>query len=415
MLHLIFPPVPDRSRPLPASGNQVTPVAPSTDKDAGDRLMNCRWTSTWILVALGCGALAAQQTDRVQTEALSLRAADRLRALHEEADRLAADERTLLNDLRKLEVERQIRNEEASLAARDAAAVAEELAGLDGQITTLERQDAVERPILAARLVSLYKLGRGRYMHLLLSTSSWQQLGQATRMVGVLSDLDRTRVATHRERLTDLSATRETLRERQARLAALRVESERARSAAEQAVVARNALITDIDQRRDLNAQLSGELLAAQQRLQATLSNLTGDTAPGTASLPIGPFRGDLDWPVGGTLRQRFGGSDGLRAPSTGIDIAAPEGLDVHAIHDGVVAFADAFAGFGRLVIVDHGAQTFSLYGNLKEVALAKGATVGRGDLIGMVGVAATGATGLYFELRVDGRPVDPLQWLRNR
>ena len=69
----------------------------------------------------------------------------------------------------------------------------------------------------------------------------------------------------------------------------------------------------------------------------------------------------------------------------------------------------------GRLVIVDHGTQTFSLYGNLKDVALAKGATVARGDLIGMVGVAATGATGLYFELRVDGRQVDPLQWLRNR
>src|SRR5262245_14664631 len=131
--------------------------------------MNRRWTSTWTLAALACGALAAQETDRAQTEALSRRAADRLRALHEEADRLAADERTLLNDLRKLEVERQIRNEEAAQASRDAAAVGEELAGLDSQIAALEHQDAVERPILAARLVSLYKLGRGRYMHLLLS------------------------------------------------------------------------------------------------------------------------------------------------------------------------------------------------------------------------------------------------------
>ena len=78
-------------------------------------------------------------------------------------------------------------------------------------------------------------------------------------------------------------------------------------------------------------------------------------------------------------------------------------------------AFAGPFAGYGNLVIVDHGAQTYSLYGNLKEVALTKGAALTRGDLIGTVGVATTGATGLYFELRVDGRPVDPLQWLRNR
>jgi len=78
-----------------------------------------------------------------------------------------------------------------------------------------------------------------------------------------------------------------------------------------------------------------------------------------------------------------------------------------------VVAFAAPFSGFGNLVIVDHGAQAFSLYGNLLDIAVKEGASVGAGQPLGTVGASLTGPAGLYFELRVDGQPVDPLQWLR--
>jgi septal ring factor EnvC (AmiA/AmiB activator) len=122
-----------------------------------------------------------------------------------------------------------------------------------------------------------------------------------------------------------------------------------------------------------------------------------------------------LDWPLSGTLRQRFGSSDLRRGINNGIDIAAAEGLPVHAVHDGTVAFADVFTGFGRLVIVDHGSQNFSLYGNLKDIAVTPGGHVQSGETIGSVGVASTGATGLYFELRIDGHAVDPLQWFKKR
>ena len=66
-------------------------------------------------------------------------------------------------------------------------------------------------------------------------------------------------------------------------------------------------------------------------------------------------------------------------------------------------------------MILDHGAQTFSLYGDLLDIAVKKGARIDRGQAVGSVGATASGATGLYFELRVDGQPVDPLQWLKRR
>src|SRR5205814_1545165 len=129
----------------------------------------------------------------------------------------------------------------------------------------------------------------------------------------------------------------------------------------------------------------------------------------------IRPFRGALDWPVAGALRRRFGLGGAQSAESNGIEIAAIEGAAVQAVHDGVVAYAEPFTGFGNLVIVDHGAQVFSLYGDLLEVSVKRGTRVERGQTVGKVGSAAAGGAGLYFELRVDGRPVDPLQWLKKR
>ena len=66
-------------------------------------------------------------------------------------------------------------------------------------------------------------------------------------------------------------------------------------------------------------------------------------------------------------------------------------------------------------MILDHGMQTFTLYGNLLDVAVKKGTRVERGQGVGTVGTTPTGAAGLYFEMRVDGQAVDPLQWLRKR
>jgi septal ring factor EnvC (AmiA/AmiB activator) len=363
-----------------------------------------------ILVA--CCGLSAQQADRTDTDLLSERAAERLKSLHDEAEQLAVQEKTVLGQLRKLEIDRQIRSEELRQAEAEAARVAVELAALNGQIATLDRQAQNDIPILRNRIVSLYKLGGGSYLRLLLSTTDVRRFGQASRLVVELADQDKRRVAEHQRRLEELNVSRQTVTARQDKLASLKAAAERARVEIDRVLEARSELIREIDRRRDLNAELAGELMAAQQRLQAAVTDLSTDSAP---TLPIGPFRGDLDWPLIGALRQRFGLSETGRGINNGIDIAAAEGLPVKAVHGGTVAYADVFTGFGQLVIVDHGGQNFSLYGNLKEIAVERGAHVNGGATLGSVGMTPTGATGLYFELRIDGHAVDPLQWLKKR
>jgi septal ring factor EnvC (AmiA/AmiB activator) len=220
-------------------------------------------------------------------------------------------------------------------------------------------------------------------------------------------------MAQHQQRLTELNAARARAEERQAQLRRLQDGAERAQAAADKALQAHAELVRDIDSRRDLNAQYASELLAAQQKLQASLGGLASATP--SSSLPIAPFQGDLAWPVAGSVRSRFGAAAAGRPPLRGIEVDAREGTDVQAIHDGTVAYADTFAGYGRLVIVDHGNQTFSLYGNLGQIAVSKDSRIQRGAVVGTVGLSDAGVAGLYFELRVDGRTVDPLQWLTKR
>jgi septal ring factor EnvC (AmiA/AmiB activator) len=84
-------------------------------------------------------------------------------------------------------------------------------------------------------------------------------------------------------------------------------------------------------------------------------------------------------------------------------------------VHEGTVAYAAPFTGFGTLVIVDHGQSAFTLYGYLAEAVVSAGTNVSRGTVLGTLGQSPSGGAALYFEVRIDGRPVDPLQWLRRQ
>jgi septal ring factor EnvC (AmiA/AmiB activator) len=181
------------------------------------------------------------------------------------------------------------------------------------------------------------------------------------------------------------------------------------------AVAARNRLIDDLDHRRDLAAQFVAELQEAQLQLERTVA--ASNAASTVIGLPIRPFQGDLPWPVTGAVTTRFGraqsGRFGTAIVRNGIEVAAPEGSITTAVHEGTVAFAAPFAGFGTLVIVDHGHSAFTLYGHLIDATVTPGTIVSRGTALGHVGLSPSGGAALYFELRIDGRPVNPLEWLR--
>ena len=133
-------------------------------------------------------------------------------------------------------------------------------------------------------------------------------------------------------------------------------------------------------------------------------------------SIPLRPFRGVMDWPVAGRLSGRFGVAGTTGSVLNGIEVTSAINTPVRAVHDGLVDYAEGFTGLGTLVILDHGANTYSLYGYLAEALVKRGDMVRAGAEVGRVGLAPVGGQPtLYFELRVDGSLVDPIQWLKPR
>jgi len=143
-----------------------------------------------------------------------------------------------------------------------------------------------------------------------------------------------------------------------------------------------------------------------------------GEPAPDSR---FAQLRGKLVLPVQGAVTARFGGTRrteaGVDAPTwKGVFIQAKPGTDVHAVAEGRVVFADWLRGFGNLMIVDHGEGFLSVYGNNESMLAGAGERVDAGAVIALVGnTGGNSESGLYFELRFQGRPVDPLRWAAAR
>jgi septal ring factor EnvC (AmiA/AmiB activator) len=97
----------------------------------------------------------------------------------------------------------------------------------------------------------------------------------------------------------------------------------------------------------------------------------------------------------------------------SGVDFAAGAGASVRSVAPGVVRFSGWFRGYGRIVIVDHGDAFHSISGHLDEIFVEVENPVEEGQALGTVGeTGSLGGPSLYFELRRDGEPIDPVRWL---
>ena len=228
-----------------------------------------------------------------------------------------------------------------------------------------------------------------------------------------------------------ISAFRDTLRALAANEQRLRAERSQAQQSQAALREQRGELLAEREQRRRLIADLSTdvadknrqreELEASRRRLQALVDELERERARvATAHAPpagAGLGAGGLPWPVEGQLHRRFGQARaGGRMTWQGMVIHAPLGADIRAVAAGTVVFADWLRGFGLLAVVDHGDGHMSLYGYADALYKRTGERVEGGETIAAAGQSGGQQdVGLYFEIRRNGQPIDPRNWLRSR
>jgi septal ring factor EnvC (AmiA/AmiB activator) len=340
------------------------------------------------------------------------RVRERKQSIERDVARLRGQEQSLLADVERLELEVRLRSEQLRETQLVLHRANEEMDATVRRVRELDASVAQARPQLAARARALYKMGDLSYVRMLLSVERPADMLRGYRFVSALARRDREKMAALRANLASLAATREDLQKKTREALALRADLDRARRALELDRQRKSELLTSIVEKKETHAAYLQELEEAEGKLGQLLSGL----GAADFAVPITVFKGALPWPARGRVSIAFGRHKHPRFETytlhNGIEIEAPVDTPVRAVHDGTVAFADQFLGYGLMVIVDHGGKNHTLYAHLAEARVQPGQHVSGGDVVGTVGASGVEGPGLYFEIRSQGKPQDPQDWL---
>lgn len=304
-----------------------------------------------------------------------------------------------------------------------------EIARLQREQRETEARIAAEQDEISQLLYRQYVNGQPAALRLLLNRQDPNATARQLQYLAYVSRARAERIESLRESLVSLRALTEQTRARHAELRSLEREEATQKARLEQERAARQRVIdrtsTQIAQNRrqittlrrdeqrltELIQRLARE--AERAREQARLRNRALPDASANAAA-FARLKGRLRLPVIGELTNRFGSprEDGGLA-WRGLFIAAKHGQEVKAIAPGKIVYADWLRGFGNLLIIDHGGGYMSLYGNNEALLRQVGDDANAGDTIASVGNSGGNPdSGLYFELRHQGRPFDPLPWV---
>jgi septal ring factor EnvC (AmiA/AmiB activator) len=326
-------------------------------------------------------------------------------------DEAQRKEATLQNRLETVEVELELQRQRLAEAeaARDLAVA--DVETTETEVARLETVLEEARTVLRERLVGLYRLGRQGYVRLFLSIESDTDLLAAVRTLRFLVRRDADAIRRYVESRDALEGERETLlarREEAERWA----DEERARRDRLVSVRRRQQkLLEEAEEERRSLARRTEELETKERRLTDLIHALAAAEGTVLEGRSIQQFEGVLDWPLKGEVTAGFGPRMdpryGTRVPHNGIEIAAAPGTPTAAVYPGKVLFAAPLEGYGPTVVMLHPGRVFTLYAGLQSLRVSSEDVLSLGDVVG------TSAERLYFEIRVDNRPQDPLRWLR--
>lgn len=325
-------------------------------------------------------------------------------------------ERQLLADLRS------VRTELTRMRHRDEN-LERELGDIERKISTKEKEAGEARVHVEemesqvnARLVALYKSRDAGPLKVLFSSTTPSEMERQFRYVSRVVRHDRELLKEYRTRLESLDEALAALERLRSSRKKLHAEVQNNRRKLESADKLKQKLLARLRQDKEALAARRDELRDRKARLEKLVKKLES-ASPREYSRESGSFsatKGMLPWPAKGRILVGFGTSKhpelGTLHSSNGIEIEAGNNQPIHAVARGRVVFADAFKGYGSLVIVDHGKSFHSLYGNVLRLNAKVGDQVEAGDVLAYSG--HPGSSGLYFEIRHHGAPLDPMIWL---
>lgn len=321
-------------------------------------------------------------------------------------------------DLRSAEINigkfsRRIITTRKDIAQQDKA-----LNKLSGKIAKLEQRLSLHRKSIRQQIRIAYQLGNRATLQLMLNQEDPAQLGRALSYANYLNQARLDAMAESKLLAQELNQLRQRHQLNRNQLAATNYQLLNDRKQLVKQNTQRQTAIKQLDAELNVGGKQLHGMQQDRQRLEALLRSLGELLAdippPPLEQRPFKSMRGKLQWPLPGKILENFNqprGAGDLRW--RGLLIGAPQGDKVRSVYYGQVVFADWLSGFGLISIVDHGEGFMSLYAHNESLLKETGDWVSPGEILATAGSSGgQGGTGLYFEIRVQGRTVNPQNWL---
>lgn len=320
----------------------------------------------------------------------------------------------------------------------------DEINHLNQQIRTLEKKYGEQKKMLATQLERAFKLGKNSALELFFNNQDSQRNERIIAYFGYINRVRQEQI--YQLKLTHgaLAKIRQTLENSRNKQQVLQLRQKKEQSHLEQNRSERQKTLASLDASMQEGRQKLAQLYDNEEKLQAKLAQAarisktisdrevreadqirsrqtTFNYKPTPAEKAlmsrvsgIGMPKNALDWPLPGKIRHYFGEMIQGQLYWKGLVIGSQEGSQVRAIADGRVILANWLQGYGFMVVIDHGRGDMSLYGYNQRVLVNVEDKIKKGQAIALVGNSGgQGSAGLYFEIRRDGKALNPRAWLK--
>lgn len=338
------------------------------------------------------------------------------------------------------EINRSLVQKESDLGRldRDLKVVESSLGRTGSEIIRVTDEANRKKLEIERRLASLYKAGELGALRMFFSAESFPQMAENIRYMRSILEHDKKIFSEYDQQIEELHKLKADLERDAAKKSRIKEGIAVKKLEIEQEKSKKAAFLVQVRQDRSSYEKSLKELQANAARLQTMMVRLEAlsrrklsarHEKPGSklkplAELPPVPDRGfasqkgRMSLPVRGEIVETYGKH---KHPdfdsytfSKGLSISAGSGSDIRSIYDGSVIFADYFKGYGNMIIIDHGGGYFSLYAHAARILKKVGAEIARNETVATVGDSdSSRGPMLYFEIRHQGKPVDPAGWVR--
>lgn len=334
-----------------------------------------------------------------------------LRRLHRELVSIEKKKRSVIKRLEIIDRQLELLEDMLQTQRSEEDSLRKSVGILKREIDSLETDLTYKRAVLKTYLIRLYKYGNPNFLEIMLNAGNPYE---SYRMMKIYN-----RVLTREKKLyeqvesdiKELNRKRELLKQRLREITKLENNISYRRSQLIRKRIEKRALLRRIKNKEKLKKYRLRQIELAKRRLEKLLSNIEKKRVKKKKKY-VAKSKGFM-WPVRGKVISKFGivvhPKYGTRVNNIGIDIKTSPGAEVVASRDGVVVFSGPFISYKGVVILEHG-STYTVYANLNKILVKNGMVVDQGEVIGELSITDPV---LHFEIRIRGKAVDPLKYLR--